>query len=138
MVVSPNLRDYDVNVLIAIGNQCDDIFKRNHIKMLIVEKLMEFDKPIFFFINKFLNTNKFLNEVYAEIITIKMKTETYYIDDSIINEILELVSLDTLMCYGAESCSLNFSNRCKEEFWNRGILIEDKVELTRKKKFRCD
>ena len=67
-----------------------------------------------------------------------MKTETYYIDDSIINEILELVSLDTLMCYGAESCSLNFSNRCKEEFWNRGILIEDKVELIRKKKFRCD
>ena len=53
------------------------------------------------------------------------------------NEILNLVSLDTLICYGAESSNVNFSNKCKEEFWKRGVLIEDKFELNKKRKFRC-
>ena len=37
------------------------------------------------------------------------------------------------MYYGADSNSLEFSMKCKEEFDNRAKIIEDKVELVRKR-----
>ena len=64
---------------------------------------------------------------------IYMKENEYYIKDNIVDEILRYASLDALMYYGADSNSLEFSMKCKKEFDNRAKLIEDKVELIKKR-----
>ena len=133
MVVIPNLNDYDINVLIALGNKTNDTFKYNQIKLTIVDKLLILNKPMFFLINKFKVSDGILKEVYAEIITMKMKDNSYDIEDIIVDEVLKLASLDALVYYGADSHSLDFRKRCKEEFDNRAREIEDKIELNKKK-----
>ena len=133
MVFNPRLEDYDINILVALGNQTDDVFTRNHIKFLIVEKICLLNYSMFYLINKFIGSKKILKEVYAEVIVILMKNSEYYIDDIVMNQIIKLASLDTLAYYGMESCSLRFSLCCKEEFWNRAKDLEDKVELNNKK-----
>ena len=135
MISMPKLDDYNINALISLGNRTDDIFTRNQIKLSIVSKILEFGKPMFFLINKFLSSDKILKEAYADAIMIYMKGNEYYIKDNIIDEILRYASLDALMYYGADSNSLDFSMKCKEEFDNRAKIIEDKVELVRKKTF---
>ena len=132
-MIMPSLNDLDINVLVALGNQTDSVFTRNYIKLLLVEKIFVLNYAMFFLINKFLCSDKILREVYAEVIIMKMKDNEYYIDEAVLDEILKLVSLDTLMNYGAESSSLDFSMKCKEEFWMRAKEIEDKVELNRKR-----
>ena len=119
--------------MVILGNETDDVFTRNKIKLLIVDKLlMTVNCSMFFLINKFRSSQKILKEAYAELIMIFMKDNNYCIDDIIIDEIISLVSLDTLIYYGAESKSIKFRDRCKEEFWSRAILIEDKMELKKK------
>ena len=127
MVLIPNLEDYTVNALITLGNRTIDVFTRNQIKLSIVSKILELRKPMFFLLNKFLSSDKILKEAYADAIMIYMKGNEYYIKDSIVDEVLRYASLDALMYYGADSNSLEFSMRCKEEFDNRAKVIEDKV-----------
>ena len=133
MVFMPNLDDYNINALISLGNRTDDIFTKSQIKLSIVGKILELRKPMFFLLNKFLSSDKILKEAYADAIMIYMKGNDYYIKDSIADEILRYASLDALMYYGADSNSLEFSTKCKEEFDNRAKAIEDKIELVRKR-----
>ena len=133
MVIFPDYDDYNINYLIVLGNQTTDIFVRNEIKSSIVRKILQMGKPLFFLINNFMKIDNILKEAYADAIMICMKDNNYKIQDNIVDEILRYASLDTLMYYGADSGSLDFSRRCKEEFDNRAKLIEDKVELNRKK-----
>lgn len=133
MVLMPNLNDYSINALIALGNRTSDVFTRNQIKLSIVSKIIELRKPMFFLLNKFLSSDKILKEAYADAIMIYMKGNEYYINDGVIDEVLRYASLDALMYYGADSNSLEFSMKCKEEFDNRAKFIEDKVELVRKR-----
>ena len=133
MALSPKLEDYDINILVALGNQTDDVFAHNHIKYLIVKKILLLNYSMFFLVNKFIGSKKILKEAYAEVIVIVMKDIDYYIDDFIMNEIVKLTSLDMLMHYGMESSSLEFREKCKKEFWDRAKEIEDKVELNRKR-----
>ena len=133
MVFMPNLDDYNINALISLGNRTDDIFTRNQIKLSIVSKILELGKPMFYLLNRFLSSDKILKEAYADTIMIYMKGNEYYIKDNIVDEVLKYASLDALMYYGADSNSLEFSMKCKEEFDNRAKSIEDKVELIRKR-----
>ena len=133
MVVMPKLDDYSINALISLGNRTSDVFTRNQIKLSIVSKILELGRPMFFLLNKFLSSDMILKEAYADVIMIYMKENEYCIKDSIIDEILRYASLDALMYYGADSNSIEFSMKCKEEFDNRAKLIEDKVELMRKR-----
>ena len=133
MVVMPKLDDYSIGALISLGNRTNDIFTRNQIKLSIVSKILELGKPMFFLLNKFLSSDKILKEAYADAIMIYMKENEYYIKDSIVDEILRYASLDALMYYGADSNSIEFSMKCKKEFDNRAKLIENKVELMKKK-----
>ena len=66
MVVMPKLDDYSINALIALGNRTSDVFTRNQIKLSIVSKILELGKPMFFLLNKFLNSDKILKEAYAD------------------------------------------------------------------------
>jgi len=132
MTVMPILKNYDINVLVALGNQADNIVTRNKIKLLIIEKILSYNSSMFFLINSFTISRKILKEAYAEVIVMRMRDCNYSIDDSILNEILSLTSLDTLMLYGAESESRSFSHKCILEFWKRGMEIEDKFELNKK------
>ena len=133
MVFKPKLSEYDINVLVALCNQIDDEFSRNKIKMEIVEKILSYNYSMFYLINKFMYSKTIMKEAYADVILMNMKSNNYYIDDAIINEILTYASLDTLIYYGADSSSYEFSKKCKDEFWRRGYEIEDKLELLKKK-----
>ena len=136
MVKCPCFEDYDINALVLLGNRTNEILTRNQIKMSIVNKLFNLGKPMFFLINMFIKSDNILKEAYADTIMMYMKGYNYYIDGDIITEILKYASLDALMYYGADSDSIEFSNRCKEEFDNRAKLIEDKMELNKKRKRR--
>ena len=91
---------------------------------------------MFFLINSFKTSKKILKEAYSKVIVIRMRDCEYALDDNTLNEILSLTSLDTLMLYGADAKSYEFRCKCVLEFWNRGILIEDKAELNRKGKVK--
>ena len=134
-ITVPKLEDYDIKVLIALGNQADDPIRYARIKYIIVERLFEKQYPIFYLIHNFQKSDKILRDAYAEVITMSMKNNEYSIDEDIILDIIELVSLDTLMYYGMESNSLDFCKKCREEFWDRALEVEDKIELRRKINF---
>ena len=131
-VVIPKLEDYSIKILVALGDQTDNLFDRNHIKFLIVKKLLLLNYSMFFLINRFLSSKQILKEAYAEVIIMKFKDGEYCVDDVIMDEVIALASLDTLMYYGMESTSIVFREKCKKEFWNRAIELENKVELNRK------
>lgn len=132
MVFFPRLECYDINALVALGNQTDDDFYRNKIKKVIIDKLLLKNYSMFAFINKFNSSMGIIKEAYAEVIVILMGGNDYYIDDILIDEVLKYVSLDTLMNYGAKSSSSYFSERCIDEFWKVAFQIEDKKELYNK------
>ena len=132
ILFAPKLRDYDINVLIILGNKEKNEIKRNQIKLAIIEKLLDSNFPMFILVNRFIRVNGILKESYAEVITTLMKESNYLIDENIIDEILIYVTLDTLIYYGAESKNNIFSQRCVSEFWNRASNIEDKGELKSK------
>lgn len=135
MVVLPRLECYDINALVVLGNQTDDVFYRNKIKKVIIDKLLMSNYPMFIFINKFNSSMGIIKEVYAEVIVILMKDNDYYIDDMLTDEVLKYVSLDTMMDYGAKSFSSYFRERCIDEFWKVAVQIEDKKELYKKVTF---
>lgn len=134
MIFCPKYEEYDIKVLILLGNQTSDVFTRNKIKLVLIEKILELNKPMFYLVNKFINSDRILKEVYADVIMIYMKENEYYINDNIVDEILKFASLDGLIYYGADSKNIEFSIKCKEEFDNRAKLIEDKIELNKKRK----
>ena len=129
----PSLDEYNINFLIILGNQTDDVFTRDQIKASIIDKILELKKPMFFLINKFIGSERILKEAYADTIMMGMKNNKYHIQENIVDEILKYASLNALMYYGADSSWLEFSEKCKKEFDNRAKLIEDKVELNKKK-----
>lgn len=133
MVEKPKLSEYSLNVLVTLGNQTVDEFSRSKIKIEIVQKLLEFNYSMFRLVNAFRLCNGILKEAYADVILMNMKGNYYYIDNTIVDEILAYASYDALMYYGADSKSYEFNLKCKEEFYKRGDEIEDKIELQRKK-----
>lgn len=135
MVLLPRLEGYDINALVALGNQMNDDFHRDTIKKMIIDKVFMNNYPIFIFINKFNSSIGIIKEVYAEVIVILMKDNDYYIDDKLVDEILRYTSLDTLVNYGMKSSSSYFRERCIDEFWKVAIQIEDKEELYKKVTF---
>ena len=133
MVLVPKIDSYDIKVLIILGNQTVDDCSYNSIKNAIVQKLLVLDEPMFVLINKFINSDRILREAYAEVIMMRLVDNKYYIDDNVMNELFSVISIDTLMYYGGQSKLDEFSSKCKEEFYIRGMQIEDENEFYRKK-----
>jgi len=132
-MLKPRMSSYDINALIYLWNRETDEFLRSKIKMAIIEKVLSFDYSMFYLINKFMySKTELLKSVYADVILMKMKDNDYYLNDSIVNQLLIYASLDTLMYYGTETLSYEFNNKCKEEFWKRAYEIENKIELRNK------
>lgn len=132
-MLKPRMSSYDINALIYLWNRETDEFLKSKIKMAIIEKVLSFDYSMFYLINKFMySKTELLKSVYADVILMKMKDNDYYLNDSIVGELLIYASLDTLIYYGTETLSYEFNNKCKEEFWKRAYEIENKIELRNK------
>ena len=132
MTKIPKVENYDINILVALGEQTDNIITYNKIKLLIIEKVLSCNMLMFVLVNSFRFATGILREAYAEAIAIRMTECNYSIDDITLNDIVSLLSLDALMYYGAESLSENFREKSIQEFWKRAIFIEDKNELFEK------
>jgi len=128
----PKLQDYDIKVLAMLGNQADDALYRLHIKTLMIQKILQSSRPLFYLVSKFSFTDKILREAYAESVVILMKDRTYDIDEEMADELVGLISLDTLVCYGMESKSIMMREKCKNEFCRIALEVENKEELNRK------
>lgn len=133
MEFRPKLTQYNINVLAVFANSSTDEFAKNKIKMVIIEKILNYNYSIFYLIHKFRLSTGILKESYADVILMNMKGNDYYIDDEILNQILKYASFEGLVNYGIDSSSLEFSMKCKEEFDNRVKIIEDKIEFFRKR-----
>ena len=133
MEFRPKLTQYNVNVLATFANNSTDEFTKNKIKMIIIEKILNYNYSMFYLINKFKLSNGILKESYADIILMYMKDNDYLIDDGMVDEILSFASFEGLVNYGIDSPSFEFSMKCKEEFDNRVKIIEDKIEFFRKR-----
>ena len=129
----PRLMDYNVKALVVLWNQSGDEFFREDVKKTLVMKLNGVSSSLIYIINSFINSNGVMREVYAEILMIRMYEESYRLSSTIADEIISLVSMDTLTKYGMECSSLEFSEKCKNEFWDRAIELEDKSELIKKR-----
>ena len=132
MVFRPLLRNYNINVLVELGNRTFDEFNREQIKLLIAEKIYILDYSMFYLISKYRNSKFILKEAYAKVIIMKLREDEYYIDDNILDEILEIVSFDDLIYYGREAASFEIREKSIKKFYDRGMKIEDKNELYRK------
>ena len=132
MVFVPNLNNYSVEKLIVLGNSSNDAFAREEIKNIIVKKVIELNKPMFFLFKMYMQTSKILKEVYAKVILIRLTEEDFDIEDTVIDEILKLVSLEDLARYGSKACAFEIRKKCEELFWASAIMIEDVSELNRK------
>lgn len=132
MVWIPKLDNYDVNALITLGNHTFDEFSREQIKLSIVKKIFSFNYSVFYLIAKFKCSDNILREAYAKVIIMKLTEDEYYIDDRVLDEILNLVSLDDLVHYGREAVSIEIREKSARKFDQRGMRIEDKKELYRK------
>jgi len=133
MMFRPKLREYNINILIALFYNAKDELLKDEIKSIIIEKIAAKNYPIFYLITKFNNSSDNFKEIYADVILKKLQDEIVWIDINIIDEVLKFASLDALIYYGASSVIKDLSQKCMEEFYNRGINIEDKEELYRKK-----
>jgi hypothetical protein len=129
----PNLNDYDIKVLILLGNQTRDEEFREDIKHILIEKLIPLNYSILYFLNNFSKSEGIIHEVYAEILMRMVCEKRIYINYRIMDLVIGLVSLDTLMKYGMESDDLNLSEKCKEEFWKRVLENENDNDLIKKK-----
>lgn len=136
MMFKPNLNDYDINILMALLTSGTNKHSEDKIKDYIIWKMVDKDYPLFYLFSKFQKQSGILREIYADVIVIRMQNDLSFIDSVLIDEVLKNASYEALICYGANSLSLEFSKRCKDEFYSRGILIEDKVELGRKRRKR--
>jgi len=133
MMFKPKLNKYNINALVVLADNVSDEFTRNKIRMAMIDKILNYNYPMFFLINKFMSSKTLLKEAYADVILMYMKGNYFEIDNILVDEILSYASLDALMYYGANSNSYEFNVKCKEEFYRRGREFEDKLELQRKK-----
>ena len=133
MEFRPKLTQYNINALAVFANSSTDEFTKNKIKMIIIEKILNYNYSIFYLTYKFKLSNGILKESYADVILMYMKGNDYYVDEEIVEEILNYASFEGLVNYGIDSSSLEFSMKCKEEFDNRVKIIEDKIEFFRKR-----
>jgi len=62
----------------------------------------------------------------------KLIEDEYYIDDKVLDEILDLVSLDDLVNYDMVAVSMKVREKSTIKFEQREMRIEDKMELYRK------
>ena len=132
MVTIPEYDNYSVEYLIVLGNQTTEEITKQQIILAISKKILNSNKSIFYLINKFKFSNDILREVYAKVVVMKLVDNEYYIDDKMLDEILNLVSLDDLVHYGMEAMSLNIRERSTIKLYQRGMNIEDKNELDNK------
>ena len=130
----PELMQYDVNALMLLAERTTDELTRNEIKAILINKISSINYPTFVLVNKFICSSGVKREIYAEIITIRLKDERYLLSSEQMDEIIECLSLDTLGRIGARAQDDNFRLKCINMFWQRGKEIEDKVELERKRK----
>ena len=133
MEFKPKLTQYNINALAVFANSSIDDFTKNKIKMVIIEKILNYNYSMFYLIHRFKLSNGILKESYADVILMYMKVNDYYVDERIADEILEYASFEGLVNYGIDSSSLDFSIKCKDEFDNRVKIIEDKIEFFRKR-----
>lgn len=135
MVFKTDLKDLSVEVLIALYAKSNGEYSREDIKNTIInEKQFANNYPLFYFVERFKKANEIFKELYADLILVKLQDEIFYIDDKTMNEIIKLASYDALIYYGANSKSLEISNKCQEEFYSCGEEIIDKDELEEDKK----
>ena len=106
MEFRPKLTKYNINVLAVFANSSTDEFAKNKIKMVIIEKILNYNYSIFYLIHKFRLSTGILKESYADVILMNMKGNDYYIDDEILNQILKYASFEALVNYGIDSDSL--------------------------------
>lgn len=132
MQFKPKLNEYNINALSVLANNSSDEFTINKIKMIIIEKILNYNYSMFYLMHKFKLSNGILKEAYADVILMNMKDNDYYINDGIVDEILKYASFEALVNYGTNSDSLEFSMKCKEEYDTRYKIIEDKIEFFRK------
>lgn len=133
MEFKPKLTQYNINALAVFANSSIDDFTKNKIKMVIIEKILNYNYSMFYLIHRFKLSNGILKESYADVILMYMKDIDYYVDEDTIDDILKNASFEGLVNYGIDSSSLDFSLKCKEEFDNRVKIIEDKIEFFRKR-----
>lgn len=133
MIFIPNLKDYKIEVLIALLNKETDENSKNNLKELIMEKILKNNYPTFYLIHKFKNSTGIIKEIYADIILNKINNHYDKIPPKTIDELLEYASLDALIHSGANSDLENFNQLCKKEFYSRSLEIENKNDLHQKK-----
>lgn len=129
----PLLSDYDIKTLCVLGNNEYDIEKRELIKSIIVNKILEFHFNLFILSNKFLVSNGILQECLADAIVIEMTNEFYCMNDVIMSKVVSSASLDVIGYYGNSSKYQKFKDVCQVEFWSRADAIENKNELNYKR-----
>lgn len=136
MELMPKLNNYDIDVLVAIGNASQDEFSREEIKKLLTDKILKLHSPMFFLLNKFKKSNNILKCAYARSILIRLNDENFLIDDNLMDEILSLVSLEDLAIYGSEVISLEIRNKCSKIVWN-SLMFDDSSEFAKKNVMYC-
>lgn len=129
----PNLTSYDVKVLFTLLNNTKDEEEIYQIKKIIINKINNNRYPLFYYINKFKSSIGIIKEIYADLILMNLNNETLNL---VTDEILQYASLDALINYGSSYDNYILTKRCKDEFYKRGNILEDKTELARKKKTR--
>ena len=129
----PQLKDYNVKALIVLANQTHDEVLYNDIKNILLEKYMSLNYAIMYLLNNFVTSKGIMREVYAEIIMIIVVTRNLFIFPNVLDEIISLVSMDTLTKYGMECNNLELSEKCKNEFWKRALDEEKDACLIKKK-----
>lgn len=127
----PNLDSYDIKVLFSLLNNTKDADTQDEIKKIIINKINDNRYPLFYYINKFKSSIGFIKEIYADLILMNLNEDTLNL---VTDEVLQHVSLDALINYGTSYNNHILTKRCKDEFYRRGIMLEDKTELSRKKK----
>ena len=146
MVINPNINDYDVKVLILLGNQTDNTFKRYQIKLAIINKLFDMERPMFFYINQFIISKGILKEVYAEMITMRMKHYDYYIEEEYLQKnfrILEKIKhegyyVKMAVAWAISICLIKFYDKtveylkkCNLDKWTYNKAIQKAIESYR-------
>ena len=132
-MLKPRLMDYNIKTLVILGNQAYDEEYREVVKKTLVKKMSDLNYSIMFLLNSFISAKGILREVYAELLMITIHNNKFDLPDVVTDEIIKLVSIDTLTKYGMESLSEKFREKCINEFWERAIEQEDKIELVKKR-----
>ena len=129
----PRLCDYNVKALIALGNQAYDDITRDEIRKILIDKFMSVNYSILFLLNKFSASDGIMKEVYAEIIMKVISERELCLSSSIVDEVVSLVSMDTLTVQMMQSNSLEIKDKCRNEFWKRALEKENDTNLVKKK-----